>query len=143
MIILLSVYNLAYISFCTLFTNDLEIAFLSASLVLLAVMFVIAVKDMLTKLNEEKIKMHEEEVIRTIRNEYLKAHKFNQKKELLSKANILPCNQDIDEDPLFHAASIELENLSNYERKVCLSYLNRISTQGSHEEKEGGEYQGV
>ena len=141
--ILLSVYNLAYMAFCILFTNDLEIAFLSASLVLLATMFVIAVNDMIKRLNEGKIKMCEEEVIRKIRNEYIKAHKFNRKKELLSKANISPCNQGIDEDPLFYAASMELKNLSNYERKVYLSYLNRISTQGSHEEKGGGEYQGI
>ena len=77
------------------------------------------------------------EVSKRIRNEHCKAHHLNQKKEFLLKTGFLHNNEEKQEP------SVEEIETSNYERKVHLSYLNRIGTTSLPEENQGGEHQGA
>lgn len=91
-IILLSVYNIAYLISSVIVKGHLIVCFVIAVLVSLITLFVIAWIDLVKESNEEENRIqHENEVIRKkIRDEYLRIHKRKIKNELLRKARCLP-----------------------------------------------------
>ena len=92
LIILLSVYNTAYLVFSTILKGHLIACFIIAVLVSLITLFVIVWIDLIKKSNDEENKIqYENELVRKkIRDEYQKIYRKKIKNELLIKAGCLP-----------------------------------------------------
>lgn len=92
LIILLSVYNAAYLLFSTIVKDHLIACFVVAILLSLATLFVITWFDLVKKVSEEELESkNEQKLVReNLRDEYLKVHKMKKKNELLKKAGCPP-----------------------------------------------------
>ena len=127
--LLLSIYNITFLLLCVLFTDDMKIAFLVASIASLITMLLITMSDMVQVAREKEVKLHnfEAEVSKKIRDEYRKAHTVNQQKQLLLRTELL--NSEEGE-----------ESNASHERKVRLSYLNGTGTDSLHDAEERGQH---
>jgi hypothetical protein len=129
LIILLSVYNAAYLLFSGIIKGHLIVCFAIAVLLSLMVLFTIAWIDLVQKTNEEEDKLeHEQKLIRkNIRAEYLKIHKVKQKNELLMKAGCLSPEKSEDTIVVDHDAHILSLNKDFGEvNEVHFNYIDRI-----------------
>ena len=95
LIILLSVYNAAFLFLTSIIKGHLGACFVAAVLLSLIVLFAIVWIDLTQKTSEEETELeHEQEIVRKkIRDEYLKVHNKKRKHELLRKAGCIPEEQ--------------------------------------------------
>lgn len=139
MINLLIVYNLTYLIFCVLFTDDSRFAFMIASFVSLAMLVVLTVMKIVEDFYYEEAKHHETEqnMLKTIRKEYQKMHLSKIRQDILSK---------IEEDEP-HSCSTEQSGKeiaeNEFSKRVHLSYLNGLDSQNLNRDEDGGHHQGV
>ena len=120
-LLFLAIYDVTYLTLCTLFTDDYEYAFYVASLTSLSIMLFFTLSH-LYKTLQERVAQPCNGLVKGIRNEYQHAHGQNRKKTFLLKSKLIADNEN------------EILNFNNsfIEQKVHLSYLNRSGTHSLH-----------
>ena len=137
--LLLYMYNITFLVFCVLVVKDMQIAFLTGFLASFVTLLFLTGADIFKDIQQEEKKLicQEKEVLKMLRSEYQKTHTIKQKMEILSKANFIFSDKDNEQNKNIDSST---DPGSDIKRKVFLSYLNRISTGSSHEQKKGGHH---
>ena len=138
---LLVVYNLTYLLFCVLFTDDSRFAFMTAALIALATLIGLAVAKTVEDFYGKEKEHHqlEDTMLQTIRREYQKTHMMKVKQEFLVKTHLMDDEgnmTDFEES----ITEIKTEEEPDISGRVHLDYLNRYGTQGLHDVENGGQH---
>jgi len=141
---LLIVYNLTYLLFCTLFTDDSRFAFMTAALIALATLIGLTVAKIIEDFSEYEKEHHqlEDSMLKTIRREYQKTHMMRAKQAFLLKTHLMDDEGNIA-DFEESITEIKIEEEPDITERVHLSYLNRFGTQSLHDVENGGQHQGT
>ncbi len=142
LVILLSVYNAAYLLFLGIIKGHLIVCFITAVLLSLIALFIIAWIEFVQKTNEEEDKLeYEQKLVRkNIRAEYLKVHKVKQKNELLMKAGCLAPEKLEDTIVVdYDAPIIPLNKDFGEVKEVHFNYIDRIASR----KKNRGQPEGI
>lgn len=141
---LLVVYNITYLLFCALFTDDSRFAFMTAALIALATLIGLAAAKTVEDFYEKEKEHHqlEDTMLQRIRKEYQKTHMMKVKQEFLLKTHLVDDEGNLAdfEESITETKTGEQPGIAG---KVHLDYLNRYGTQGLHEAENGGQHQGT
>ena len=142
LVILLSVYNAAFLLLTSIVKGHPAVCFVTAVLLSLISLFAIVWIDLIKMTNEEVAKLeHEQELIRKkLRDEYLKIHKMRRRDELLMKAGCMQKEQSeknivVDHDATPFSLNKDFEKV----KEVHFNYIDDVT----HGEKIRGKPEGT